>query len=140
MKAKNYDTWKKQLAASLFAGEALELLRSPSTGEISRPDESEREFRARLQQVSRESRDRAVEAHERLGEHRDLVGGPVVGQVGFHASNCATKTAARARSASRSLRNSSRTRRRWLGGRGFRRADRLVGGRPGGGRPRIPVK
>ena len=62
MKAKNYDAWTKQLTASLSASEALELFRSPSTDELSRPDESEREFRARLQQASRESRDGALEA------------------------------------------------------------------------------
>jgi hypothetical protein len=61
-KVKNYDTWTKQLTASLSAGESLELFRSPSTGELSRPDESEREFRARQQQGSRESRDGALEA------------------------------------------------------------------------------
>ena len=41
------------------------MLRSPSTGETSRPDESERDFRARLQQASRESRDRALDALRR---------------------------------------------------------------------------
>ena len=65
LKAKNYDAWTKRLTASLFASEALELLRSPSTDEISRPDESEREFRARLQHTSRESRDRALESLRR---------------------------------------------------------------------------
>ena len=64
-KAKNYDAWTKQLLASLVATEAIELFRSPSTNEISRPDESEREFRARLQQGSRENRDRALDAVRR---------------------------------------------------------------------------
>lgn len=62
LKAKNYDAWTKQLTASLFVSEALELLRSPSTDQLSRPDESEREFRARLQQTSREARDRGLES------------------------------------------------------------------------------
>ncbi len=61
LKAKNYDAWTKQLAASITSSEALELFRSPSTGEVSRPDESERDFRARISQASREGRDRALE-------------------------------------------------------------------------------
>jgi hypothetical protein len=65
LKARNYDGWTRQLVASLFANEALELFRSPSTREISRPDESEREFRARLQQTSREARDREIESLRR---------------------------------------------------------------------------
>jgi hypothetical protein len=64
-KAKNYETWSKQLAAFVSANESLELLESDSTGEISRADESERDFRARLQQSSRETRDRGVEALRR---------------------------------------------------------------------------
>ena len=65
LKARNYDAWTKQLTATLAASEAIELFKSPSTGEMSRPDESEREFRARLQQTSREGRDRALEALRR---------------------------------------------------------------------------
>jgi hypothetical protein len=61
-KGKNYAAWTKQLGAWLSANETLELLRSPSTGEVSKPDESERDFRARLQHGGRESRDQAVEA------------------------------------------------------------------------------
>jgi hypothetical protein len=65
MKPKNYDVWTRQLAAAVTATESLALVKSPSTGELSRPGESEREFRARLQQASREVRDRAVEALRR---------------------------------------------------------------------------
>lgn len=64
-KAKNYVAWSKQFVTSLTTGEVLELLKSPSTGEISRPEESERDFRARLSQSSRESRDQVVEALRR---------------------------------------------------------------------------
>jgi hypothetical protein len=64
-KTKNYDAWTKQLTASLCTTEAIELFKSPSTGEMSRPDESEREFRARLQQGSRENRDRTLDAVRR---------------------------------------------------------------------------
>jgi hypothetical protein len=65
LKPKNYDAWTKQLLASLAATEAIDLFRSPSTGELSRPDESEREFRARLQQTSREGRDRGLDGLRR---------------------------------------------------------------------------
>jgi len=61
LKSKNYDAWSKQFVTSVTTKESLDVLRSPSTGELSRPDESERDFRARLQQSSRESRDRAIE-------------------------------------------------------------------------------
>jgi hypothetical protein len=60
-KPKNYDAWTKQLLASLCSTEAIELFRSPSTSELSRPDESEREFRARISHGSREDRDRAMD-------------------------------------------------------------------------------
>ena len=61
LKARSYEAWNKQLAAWLVANEALELFLSPSTKECSRPGESERDFRARLQHTSRESRDQAVD-------------------------------------------------------------------------------
>ena len=62
LKAKNYDAWSKQFVTSILAREAVEILKSPSTGECSRPDESERDFRARLSQTSREGRDRELDA------------------------------------------------------------------------------
>ena len=61
-KAKNYAVWSKQLGTWLSGNEAIELMKSPSSGEVSNPDESERDFRARLQHTGRESRDGAVEA------------------------------------------------------------------------------
>jgi hypothetical protein len=65
LKVKNYAAWSKQFVTSIASRESLELLRSPSTGEISRVGESEREFRARLQQGSREARDRALDSLRR---------------------------------------------------------------------------
>jgi hypothetical protein len=62
LKSKNYGAWGRQFVAAVLARESLDLLRSPGTGEISRPDESERDFRARLQQTSREKRDRTLDA------------------------------------------------------------------------------
>ena len=61
-KPKNYPTWSKQFGAWLSANEAIEVLVSPSTGECSNPDESERDFRTRVQHKGREVRDEAVEA------------------------------------------------------------------------------
>jgi hypothetical protein len=61
-KPKNYDAWTKQLVASLCSTQSLELLQSPSSGELSRPDESERDFRARISHGSRENRDRDLDA------------------------------------------------------------------------------
>ena len=60
-KAKNYPLWAKQLAAWVAANESVELFRAPSTGEPSHAGEPERDFRARLQQASRESRDEALD-------------------------------------------------------------------------------
>ncbi len=60
-RAKNYDAWKKSLAEALYRQETLELYRSPGLGEGSRPHESERDFRIRLQQSAREERDAQAE-------------------------------------------------------------------------------
>lgn len=60
--AKNLAAWGKQFLVRVSSGEAIELLRSDVTGELSRPDEGERDFRERLQLSSRESRDRQLEA------------------------------------------------------------------------------
>jgi hypothetical protein len=59
--AKSYDTWKKSLADTVFRREKLELLLSPATKSFSRPGESERDFRVRLAQSTREERDAMVE-------------------------------------------------------------------------------
>ncbi len=60
-KPKSYDAWGKDLGRWLFQTQQLELLQSPSTGAVSRPDENEREFRIRLQTLAREERDRQVD-------------------------------------------------------------------------------
>ncbi|HET6267054.1 MAG TPA: ATP-binding protein, partial [Acidobacteriota bacterium] len=60
-KPKNYDAWNKSLSDYLFRTQQLELLKSPSTGEISKPGESERDFRVRLVQDTRELRDQMVD-------------------------------------------------------------------------------
>ncbi|HWQ53707.1 MAG TPA: hypothetical protein VN442_08480 [Bryobacteraceae bacterium] len=61
VKAKTYATWSRDLVAWLYGSQTLPLLKSPSLGVISRAGESERDFRARLQQAAREERDGGVE-------------------------------------------------------------------------------
>ncbi len=58
---KSADGWKKDLATWLYREQALTIFRSPSTREASRPGETEADFRARLQQGSREARDAALD-------------------------------------------------------------------------------
>ena len=59
--AKNYVGWSRDFTAWLSSSQQLELMKSPSTGEISRPGEKEADFRVRLGQKVREQRDLAVE-------------------------------------------------------------------------------
>jgi hypothetical protein len=60
-KAKSYADWSKKLVDTLFRTRQLELLRSDQLEALSLADESERDFRIRLQQLAREQRDAAVE-------------------------------------------------------------------------------
>ncbi len=60
-KAKSYEDWKKSFADMLYRMSRLELFKSDAMGELSRPNESERDFRVRLTQASREERDRIAE-------------------------------------------------------------------------------
>jgi hypothetical protein len=60
-KTKNYAAWSKSLGTWLYQTQTVELLQSPSTKQVSKPGESERDFRARLQQTTREARDEAAE-------------------------------------------------------------------------------
>jgi hypothetical protein len=57
-KAKSYAAWNKDFSGWLFRTQKVELLKSPSAKEVSRPGESERDFRVRLQQSGREARDK----------------------------------------------------------------------------------
>jgi hypothetical protein len=56
-KAKSYETWSKDFSGWLFRTQKVDLLKSPGAKEISKPGESERDFRVRLQQSGREARD-----------------------------------------------------------------------------------
>ncbi len=61
-KAKRYADWNKDFGGWLFRTQKVELFRSPSTKDLSKPGESERDFRVRLQQTGREQRDKGAEA------------------------------------------------------------------------------
>jgi hypothetical protein len=59
-KAKNYATWEKDFAQWLAQSQSIELLKSSRSKLISNIDESERDFRIRIQDNAREARDAAV--------------------------------------------------------------------------------
>jgi hypothetical protein len=59
-RAKSYDGWRRDLAAWLFRNRALDLLACARVKAVSRPGESEADFRARIGQAGREKRDDAV--------------------------------------------------------------------------------
>ncbi|MBM4429980.1 MAG: ATP-binding protein [Chloroflexi bacterium] len=59
--ARSYTSWSRDFANWLYANQQLELLRSPNLGQVSKPGESERDFRIRLQLVAHERRDEAVD-------------------------------------------------------------------------------
>jgi len=58
---KSYDVWNREFADWLYRNQKLELLKSPTFKVLSKPGESERDFRVRLQQTVREQRDEAIE-------------------------------------------------------------------------------
>ena len=61
-KAKSYEGWGKDFSGWLFRTQKVELFKSPSTKDVSKPGESERDFRVRLQQSGREQRDKGAES------------------------------------------------------------------------------
>ncbi len=64
-KAKSYDAWNKDFVGWLFRTQKVDLLKSPSAKELSKPGESERDFRVRLQQSGRETRDKQSDSLRR---------------------------------------------------------------------------
>jgi len=60
-KANSYDDWHKEMASWLYRTQTLEVYHSPVFKVFSKPGETERDFRIRLQQASREERDQALE-------------------------------------------------------------------------------
>jgi len=59
--AKSYGDWEKEFTNWLYRNQKVELLKSLSLKQVSRPGESERDFRVRIQQGSREQRDDALD-------------------------------------------------------------------------------
>lgn len=60
-KPKNYDTWKKSLADALYRAESITIFTCKELDQASKPGESEKDFRLRLDQSSREARDEALD-------------------------------------------------------------------------------
>jgi hypothetical protein len=60
-KGRSYVEWNKDFGGWLFRTQKLELLKSLSAKAVSKPGESERDFRVRLQQSGREQRDKAAD-------------------------------------------------------------------------------
>jgi hypothetical protein len=58
---RNYSLWLRDFNNWLYGSRRVDLLQSPSLKEVSKPGESERDFRVRLQQLAREQRDLLVE-------------------------------------------------------------------------------
>jgi len=61
MNAKSYSTWAKELKDVFYRGEPLEMRFCPSLKTYSEPEESEGDFRARLNHQLREKRDLEIE-------------------------------------------------------------------------------
>mgnify|MGYP000149625397 CR=1 FL=1 len=59
--AKSYPEWGTTFKEWIYRNKKLELFKSPSFGVVSDPGESERDFRIRLTQASREKRDQQIE-------------------------------------------------------------------------------
>ena len=61
LKKSKYTEWEKELSDFLFRNSSLSLFRNDHLKKTSRPGESERDFRIRLDQESREERDEAID-------------------------------------------------------------------------------
>ena len=72
-KAKNFEGWTKDFGGWLFRTQKVELFRCPSSKEVSKVGELERDFKVRVQQVTREKRDQEVEELRRKYEPRKAV-------------------------------------------------------------------
>jgi hypothetical protein len=69
-RVESYKKWQSDLARWVRQNRPLVLLNSPRLGLTSRPDETEGQFRARLAQVARETRDLAAEKLRRKYESK----------------------------------------------------------------------
>ena len=61
VKAKSVDAWTREFQAWVYGSQSLDLLRSARSGAVSNPGESDRDFKIRVQQISRETRDAEIE-------------------------------------------------------------------------------
>jgi hypothetical protein len=61
MRAKSYDRWRKSFSAYLYRNHRLILWKSPELKTLSRPGETEAEFRVRISQLLHEHRDLELE-------------------------------------------------------------------------------
>jgi hypothetical protein len=72
--AKSYSAWKKEFGEEIYRNQKLELFKSPSTGELSQVNESERDFRVRISQLGREQRDEWTEKlREKYAKKMELI-------------------------------------------------------------------
>jgi hypothetical protein len=60
-KAKSYEAWSRDFVTWLYGSRKLELLKRPGSKELSKPGETERDFRIRLQEAAHEQRDQWAE-------------------------------------------------------------------------------
>jgi hypothetical protein len=60
LQKKSYTVWTKDFTNWLSRTQRIQLFKSPQLNEISRPEETERDFRIRLEQKAREERDKQV--------------------------------------------------------------------------------
>jgi len=67
LRTKAYADWKRDFGAWLAENQTLSVLECPQTGLVGNPDENERDFRIRLSQTMRETRDaRTAELREKF--------------------------------------------------------------------------
>jgi hypothetical protein len=60
-KARSFEAWSRDFSSWLYRTHAVEVFRSPSSKETSRPGETERDFRVRLRQMAHERRDQVAQ-------------------------------------------------------------------------------
>jgi hypothetical protein len=69
----NYVAWNRDFSGFLYGNQEIDLYNSPTLKLSSNPDETERDFRMRLQQVARERRDETVEILREKYASKDAV-------------------------------------------------------------------
>jgi len=60
--SKSYTAWRRDFATWVYRTQRLELLRNPGLKQVASPDETERDFRIRMQQLAHEQCDAALDA------------------------------------------------------------------------------